>query len=770
MQSHPIAIPDRVALPTMALVAGSLLAWEILLTRLASLRYHFHFGFLAVTLGLLGFGASGVALALWRDRWAREPRTGLRFGTLATLGGLLVSGLGLYLMPVHQGQMDLQGTASFLGFCLLGTLPFITGGGVIGLLLSVDPHRVPVRYGVDLLAAGAGCLGVLQALAWLGATGVWVGLVGAVTLAVALSSPQTWRRWAWGGWAFAAMVVAPDATAAFPAPSKITRPILQSTWTALSRVDAVGVARRRVRASGRAVPPDAIPLQLEMMQDGSASTLLTDYTSRPSSLRVLEGTLFSAAARLRPGGRFLVIGAGGGDDIWAALHSGASHVRAVDLNGPMVDIHGAAGPGWTQAWGERVDLVVAEGRHELLTNPERYTVVQMTGADTWAALSSGAYALAENYLYTTEAFSQMLDRVAPGGILQITRMAAEMEALRVLVQLDVALEGRRTVALEQAIAVLGSADHQVASLVQPDGFSTDEVAALSSWAKEAGLEVHHLPGGTGTGLISTFLRAPDRAGFIAAFPRDIRPTWDDSPYFFSFTRWTRPGVAAATIREPSHISQGNPLFVLGHLGLVLLGMGAALFLPLAWSRRRGRPTPSAGLLAFFGLVGLGFISVELGLIQKLSLLLGHPLRSLSVTLAGLLLASGAGAILSRRWVLAGAARFGVPVGLAAALGLLLLGLPAVQAEAIHWELGPRIGLALALVIPTGLLMGVPFAWGLRQVSPDHIPWAWAVNGMATVVGCLLSVVLSMTVGFAAVLVAGVGCYGLAFTVWRRVET
>jgi len=760
------AITTRAALPVMALVAGSLLSWEILLTRLASLRYHFHFSFLAVSLGLLGIGASGALLALTRHRWLRVPRAALRIGTLVTLGSLLVASAGLYLLPVHLGSMNLVGTVSFLAFGVLATLPFLTGGGVIGLLLSADPHRSTLRYGVDLLAAGAGCLAIVIGLPDLGATGMLVALMSALTLAVAITAPPGWRRWAWSGWAFAALVAAPQASSVLPAPSKITRPVISSTWTGLSRVDAVAVAERTVRASGRPVPSQAIPRQIELMQDGSASTLLTDYTAQPQALVLLDQTLFSASVRLRPGGDVLVIGAGGGDDVWAALSHGASHVRAVDLNAPMVNIHGPSGPGWTRAWADKVELVVAEGRHDLVANTRQYSVVQMTGIDTWAALQSGAYALAENYLYTTEAFGQMLDRVAPGGILQITRMAAEMESLRVLTQLDRALEGRRSAPLAQVVAVLGSRDHQIATLVQPDGFSREEVEAIQTWAEAAGLVIHHLPGLVDTGLISTFVRSPDRPGFIAAFPRDIRPTWDDSPYFFSFTRWTQPDVAAATVREPTYISQGNPLFVLGHLGLVLIGGGVALILPLVWLRRRGHPIPDWHRLGFFGAVGLGFIAIELGLIQKLALLLGHPLLSLSITLAGLLLATGAGAVISRHWTLDGARRWGIVVGLAAAVGLVVWGLPAVFDDLQAASLLQRVTAALMLIVPAGLLMGVPFAWGLRGIDPADIPWAWAVNGWATVVGAIVTVILSMTSGFSAVLFLGVVAYAVAMATWE----
>jgi hypothetical protein len=303
-------------------------------------------------------------------------------------------------------------------------------------------------------------------------------------------------------------------------------------------------------------------------------------------------------------------------------------------------------------------------------------------------------------------------------------------------------------------------------MVRPAGFSPSEVAQIRRWATDAGLEILHLPGDVSTGLVSTFLRSPDRAGFIEAFPRNIRPTWDDSPYFFSFSRWSRPAAAAAQIREPSHISQGNPMFVLGQLALVLLAIGGLLIGPLVHIRRRGGAVPPVRAMAFFGCIGIGFIAVELALIQKLTLVIGHPLRALSVVLAGVLLSTGLGALMSRDWVLRGRKRLAVPAGLLAGIGLFLLGHPALEATLTPMALEARAAAVLVLIAPLGLILGVPFAWGMRQIGVEHAPWAWAANALGTVLGSMLAVVLSMLVGFSAVMWAGAASSALGFLVWR----
>lgn len=746
------------ALGVMALVSASLLGWEVLLTRLASLRYHFHFGHLAVSNGLLGIGIAGVVLAIthshWKDTWERWL-TRLCAGYSISL---IVAATVLWTLPVHRGSMDIQGTSSFVIFGLASALPFFLGGGAIGLLLSARPKNVYRLYAVDLIAAGLGCLAVVLALPWLGAGGMVALFVVMALIATAISAPPLRKPLAVA--ILPLLVMIPKADDAWPAPSKVVGSVLSSTWTSLSRVDVVTVDTATIRARGAAAPHAPLPEQVEIMQDGSASTLLSNFTAQPEALALLDQSLFTAAAQIQTKPSVLVIGFGGGDDVWAALHRGAASVDAVDLNAAVLAAHEVVRPQWSSGWlnDPRVSVSVAEGRSHLMRTQERYDRVQLTGIDTWAALASGAYMLAENYLYTTESFQLMLDHLEPGGILQITRMAAEMETLRVLTQVHAALDGKATGSFSKSVVVLGSVDSQVATLVRPEGFTRPQVLALEHWAKSAGITILHLPGQAHTGLISTFIRAPDKAEFIEAFPRNIAPTSDDSPYFFNFTRWSRPAVAARTIREPTHISQGNPMFVVAHLAWSAVVAG--LFLLVAVGRADG-PKLGRGWL-YFGGVGLGFILLELTLIQKLTLLLGHPMRALSVTLAALLLASGVGSLLAKRVRSVGWVGIAVALWVATAVAAL----PTIEAVGQAAPLPLRVLLALILILPLGLLLGIPFAWGLHRIGPERTPLAWAVNAFFTVIGAGVSVVLSMNLGFTMVWILGAACYGVALGLGR----
>jgi len=734
----------------MAIAAGTLMSFEILLTRLASLRYHFHFGHLAVSNGLLGIGASASWLGLTRERWREKPDEWLENSLFAYLASLCIATLILYTLPVHLGPMDLTGTLSFAAFAVASLLPFLTGGCVIGLILSAWPKSVAKLYGTDLLAAGLGCLLIPLSLPTIGASGA-LAIIIVLSGFASLLGGSTYRlaSLALMGTVLAAASLTPEA------PSKITRPILSSQWTPLSRVDIVEVspANRTIRATGRPVPAASIPPQVEIMQDGSASTLLTDFSSQPDARQFLDEALYSAATQLQTDPDLLVIGFGGGDDVWATLGAGAASVTAVDLHEPVLGAHTQFRPQWSRGIlnNPNVELRVAEGRSTLMRTTRQFDVVQLTGIDTWAALSSGAYMLAENHLYTTEAFDEMLDRVRPGGILQITRMAAEMETLRVLVQLRTALADRSPLPFSECVMVIGSIDHQVATLTKPDGFSPQQILKLTSWATDAGFRLHYAPGSTDTGLISTFIRTPNPSGFIDAFPRNIQPTYDDSPYFFQFTRWTRPDLAMMTIREPTYISQGNPLWIAG-LGLYTVLMAVLLLYgPFILSARRpgtGQPT------RYFAGLGMGYVMIELGLMHKLTLLLGHPMLSFSVVLAGMLLASGVGSLLSERTQ---SVRWIAPALLAWALSVHW-GVPELTSVAQSWDGWLRICAALAITAPVGLILGIPMAHGLARIPAEEVPWAWATNALFSVMGAIAVIVVSMTLTFSSVLAAGTAVY------------
>lgn len=737
----------------MAMVAGALLGWEVLLTRLASLRYHFHFGHLAVSNGLLGIGAAASWLGLNRKHWQPNVDSWLSCSIVAFGVSLFASSLALYGLPVHRGSMNLTGVLSFATFAIAGLLPFITGGVSLGLLLSGWPKQTARLYGVDLLAAGSACLLVPWLLPSVGMAGALAVLTCSVCIAIITIRPGWWKASA-----TAALMALVIGLVAPLAPSKIDRPVLHSTWTPISRVDVVEVPpnRKTIRARGTPAPASSIPPQVEIMQDGSASTLLSDFSGHPESQSLLQGALYSAATQIRPNGDVFIIGFGGGDDIWSTMAGNPNRIDAIDLHAPVLDAHTAIKPLWSKTLLEdpRINMSVQEGRAALNQLERQYDIVQLTGIDTWAAMTSGAFMLAENFLYTTESFGSMMDGLRPNGVLQITRMAAEMETLRVLVQLRAALTERSSTPFRSAVFVVGSEDHQVATVLKVEGFTPAEVDQLTQWAENAGLIIHHAPGSDRDGLIQQFINTDFPEAFVSSFPRLIEATTDESPYFFQFTRWTRPTTAATAIREPTYISQGNPLWIVGLGTYALVLAFGVLFGPILMGRRA---PPAPGLTRYFAGLGMGYIMVELALMNKLTLLVGHPIRAFGVTLAGMLVASGFASLQAHRFK---TMRW-IPLALAGTVVLVNGSLDSLINFVAHWSVAARCTMALAITAPMGLMLGLPFAHRIDGIAEEEIPWAWATNALFSVIGAILVIAISMTVSFSAVLWVAVGIYAVA---------
>jgi hypothetical protein len=213
------------------------------------------------------------------------------------------------------------------------------------------------------------------------------------------------------------------------------------------------------------------------------------------------------------------------------------------------------------------------------------------------------------------------------------------------------------------------------------------------------------------------------------------------------------------------VSQGNPFFLLSQLLLSMVLSAALIIWPLTRQARK----PGRGalrLLAFFSALGIGFISIEVALLQKLTLLLGQPVYSLTVTLFSLLIFTGLGSLyLAPRFAAGTRSIWLIPAGIALYLALFNLGSGAVVSAAIGAELPWRIAVAVLMLAPLGVLLGVPFAYGLRvanEYDPQLIPWAWAINGCLSVVGSILTVVISMNFGFTVVLWSASVVYALGF--------
>ena len=788
----------------IAVLSASLLAFQVLLTRLCALRLAFHFSFLIISNSLLGIGASGSALTLLEARWRKNPEAWILGATVLYVLSLGVTWQFARTMPMPEALafgFSAAEMAQFLQFAVFNlgiTVPFFFGGAAVGLILSVYAHRVHSVYASDLLGAGVGCL-LCPLLLWpFGAGGCLCAVAALGALACASVAPARVRRLAA---VLAAAAVAgllawmPSFDGMFPVPGKKFLQVTQqqrldldsphqfSRWSANSRIDVIqsplpnwyayGIGKNDMAAVLDPANREKLGAQKWIMQDGDAGTFVSDYTNAEMGRQYLLRTVYALSAKVKEGSkpRVFVIGVGGGPDIWAHKLAGASYVKGIELNRGVLEVHQTVAAGFSKGLREdpSVELVCDEGRSALMRETGRYDIIQMTGIDTWTSLASGAYVLAENYLYTVEAVRQMYGRLQEGGILQITRMGANMEKLRLLANVQQAFDDMGAGDIAPSVAVINSpVDGLTSVLVKRGAFAEAEVARLEAFLATTGHEKEYLPLRPSSGsIVERFVGEKDKAAFIRDFPRRITPTTDDQPYFFNFTRWDTPTEEQQKLlAEATEVSQGNPLFLWGQLAFSTVVATLLIVLPLAFRRGEAKGRHVGRFLVYFAGIGVGFIFLEIAMIQKLTLLLGQPLYSIVVTLLAILVFTGVGSFLSARWLRGGVARARmIPVGIGAVtVAIVLFGTDLTDA-AIGASLPVRALVAAAMVAPMALLLGMPFAHGVALVqrsSPAFVPWAWAVNGSATVVGSVVTVIVSMNFGFHAVLLVAVAIYAVAF--------
>jgi hypothetical protein len=428
----------------------------------------------------------------------------------------------------------------------------------------------------------------------------------------------------------------------------------------------------------------------------------------------------------------------------------------------------------------RVSIHVDDGRSFVRRSTGTYDVIQASLVDTWAATAAGAYTLTENSLYTAEAFGEYLDHLTDTGMLTITRWVFDGLRLVSLAQDACAARG-----LDPArhLAIVRH-DRVATFLLKRQPFTPAEVTRLKTHADEMGFVVLYAPGveaatdgtdppemiqsHTSANDYARFIRAVDRQQFIDAYPLDIRATTDDRPFFFHTTRL----ADQFDVAFGRSMLFGNGLSAL----LTLFGISAglvALFVvgPLVI----GGDAPGAGWarwLAYFGALGAGFMLLEVAMLQRFVLLLGHPVYSLTVTLFSLLLGTGLGSVLSRVVDDQRIRR----VTMSALLTIVLVALvtrfaiPWLVDLAIPWPLATRVAVAIAILVPVGILLGMALPGGMRLLAtqrPDIAPWGWGLNGAFSVVGATLAVFIAMNWGFSTTFLAAAAVYAVAAVVFPK---
>jgi len=770
------------------LVSCAVLLLQLLQTRIYSVVFWNHFVYFIITIALMGFGISGTWLALDRShRLARvltARRAALAFIPCAAFSCLVASRVAIGMGALVQSPTTLL---QLLVVYAPAVLPYFFAGWILGLVFRSQPARIGLLYFADLVGAALGCAVFVTCLRPTGAAGLLVIvllLVGAVTC---LPPRRDWR----GLLAVVGIIglcagillarkpleasIQPEASKLFTAwyrdlPDGDQKKWEFTEWNPMSRIDVVSTEKK--------------PDWKNIFIDGDAWTeMVVSPPAVPPPFRPDQEPMFNRQSVYLLGQQprsVLVIGSGGGKDVWCALRAGASHVDAVEVN-PTTARIGREEYAKTNGMLFRrpqVTLVNAEGRSFVKRTNTQYDTIVMHGIDTFTASSSGAYVLTENYLYTLEAMKDYLSRLTPEGTLSIARWEAPAEALRLFAT---ALDGLRAIGIGDPIG-------HVLALNDPElGLATVLIRLRPFTAVETGIFYEHARkydfrgffardrsfgqiGATFSAYANAF-RENREVAYRAGLPYDISPVTDDSPFFFYFERIEHLFHMRGNTDQFNLIFGNWPTLTLLALGaLGSLALLIFIFLPL-W-RGAGRASAAGALspwLSYFAAIGIAFILVEIVLLQRFALLLGHPSRSLTCVLGGLLLSAGIGSYASSRFNLR---PIHVAPLLCGLLAVVAFGYPKVVDLALPLSLPTRVVLCLALVALPGIPMGMFFPYGIRKVGAQDaslVPWMWGVNGGATVLGSILSAVLAMVVGFTHVLLLAIAGYLAAWMALHMAE-
>ncbi len=761
-------------LAVIALVSAAALLLELALSRLFSVLLFYHFAFLAISIALLGLGAGGVFAYLAKDWLSRRPTASLGFALCLINAAVILVSLEIVLHVPVSFDLSPGNFGRLTVVYLVSAISFFFTGLIFSLVFARETGRVTQLYTADLAGGAAGCLSVVPLLNIIGGPNTILFAALLMALAAALWAG---RRAALVAAAVLVLLIAANFRGRLIDVVYAHGALRDKTWVEFSRWNALSRIEVDNQGGARAVTIDA-----------DASTYLMNVDPREFATSSQRDNFMNSppalASVLRPHGSFAIIGPGGGVDVLRALGNGSPSVTGIEINPIIADtIMRGRYADYTYHLYERPDvhIYVNDGRSWIRGSRDQFDVVQMTLVDTWASTAAGAFSLSENNLYTVEAFREYFEHLKPDGMLVITRWEFKRprEALRVvslameaLHRMGVADTRRNFILVSEG--ELNEDGRPVAVLAKKSAFTVEEEAAvLAHVASGHKLKALYVPSLPTRSAFADLIAGNDPWAFAAHYDFNVAPVSDNAPFFFFTVR------AGDLVRNTlAHGMDWRINLGVAVLGMLLIISAAAvvffLIVPLALSRRARAARPAR--LLYFVAVGLGYILVEIAFIQRFVLFLGHPVYAMTVVVFLMLLSSGAGSMMSRRWI-ADPMRVTRPLLLiAAALLAYVAILPLILGSLVGLPFMLKLVISGILLVPPGFVMGMPFPSGLRALSgsgESAVEWAWAMNAASSVLGSVLAMVIAIQAGLNVVLACGAVAYLLAagsMGTFRKVTT
>lgn len=790
-------------------IACSVLIFETILLKFFTFKMINSWAFLIVSIAFLGIGASGTYLYLKRSQTLQKTN----FLFLSNFSTAYTISIPLSIMlfagiPFSPPQyLLLQNVIFSLFYMFLFAIPFFLSGACISYILSLKEFHAGRVLFFDLMGAGFGCICSIFFLRALGAYGALTLSMGFAYLASMIFnslSTKTSPKSSFTKLKISLPILLCFALLIYPyIMIRLYQFDIVSTnreehhfktfkedfsgieatyWNPITRVDlskegksdryiylfGLSEKYRNKKYTGRYI-----------LLDSGAATRQFRFEGDEKDKEFFRHFLFSIPYRLmRNVNDVLIIGPGGGLEILVGKYFKVKHIDAVDINSDIIDILTGRNKRdemsgiysrFTLSNNETlVKYYVDEARSFLSKNTTtKYEVLQLTGVDLLSALMSGGMVLSESYLYTQEALRYYYDALKENGYIQICYWAGPY-GLRLFIT---ALEMLKLIGLdhpESSLVVVTDRVSFTNLIIKKGLFSKREIMEIKNICEEDGLGVFFTPDmalyseeqALSGGEISTLhyllaLRSESREILRKNLPYNIRPTYDDKPFFYSIHK----GIL-------STLFQNKIILMLTSLGTILAFV--LILLPLIMERLKSKHAVKIPfkLLPFFGIVGLAFSLIEVVILQKFAIFVGGPFYSMCITLPTLLIFYSLGAFSTAKIKVSSVWLLIISMGGIVLYGLFgYLFLDEIIKSSFYLSHGERLILTIIVILPLGFFMGFPTPVVLEAIKGrldrTVVPWMWGINSCGNVVGALLFVPISHTTGFNALLLISCCLYLVA---------
>jgi len=780
----------------LLIVSLSVLMLEFTLIRVLSVSLWYHFAFMIISIALLGFGISGVAIILSSKINKAEINSFLTITSLLFAVSIIISFILINKIPFEPFSLLIDSTQLLYlpVYYLVITLPFFLAGLIIGQLFTRFKTSINKLYFFDLAGAGLSCFVFILILPAFGGSGgvaaaSIIACLGALVFASQKNKMQTIGLFSAGIVILINGLFLTDPDSYLPisiSENKVYGNYLKENpdlriitkWNSFSKVDVL---------KDDEPPVDDYPVYTAIIDAGNSTTNIPQVpVLNDSSRPPFDASNLAMLLKREDTAKVFILGSGGGGEILTALTNGAKSITAVEINGILNDLVEKDFAGyWTTgiAKDKRVRIITDDARSWLRGKRIKYDVIISAHTISASATNSGAMSLVENYILTEEAVREYLQHLDINGILYITRPETQIPRLVTTLKIAQQKNGGSDTKTQFYIFKRPPSEFEIdisyltGVLYKKSGFDEFDIQRLKTMAALLNLETVYDPTSKQEGIFKDIIESDNIYEIVKKYPDlKLMPATDDNPYFEHNTDFT--DLRLSNLKES--FSQTDRAIItlvqkpVAESTLLVLLLQTIIFsallilLPVYLKIRKDPKVKSVKkgkYIFYFALLGLGYIIIEICLIQKFTLFLGQPVYTMLTVISTMLIFSGIGSMVSEKII--GLFKNNAHIiYIIIVLLTLIIGLinSVIFETYVRADVLWRVIISVILIAPLAFFMGIPFPYGMSKIDDNSkylVAYSWGVNGFFSVIGSVLAVMLSMSFGFRTVFIISALIYSAA---------